>query len=191
MILLGSEIIREVEAGNICISDFDPSRCGPNSYDLTLQSVLFCYMQDELDMNKSNPVRRIDIPEEGYVLVPGEFYIGATNETATSKKYVPLLEGRSSIARLGITVHAASGYGDLWWGYDHNDCELFPTWTLELSVIKPIRIYANRRVCQAIFVTPQGDPNDPRNRYPGKYSAQKLPQPSLMWKDADVQQATS
>lgn len=183
-----SEIIREVEAGNICISNFDHSRCGSNSYDLTLQPVLFCYTQAELDMDKPNPVRRIDIPVDGYVLVPGEFYIGATNETATSKKYVPLLEGRSSVARLGITVHAASGYGDLWWGYDYNDVEQFPTWTLELYVIKPVRIYANRRVCQAIFAAPQGDPEDPRNRYPGKYSTQKLPQPSLMWEDTDTHQ---
>lgn len=185
MILLGSRIIEEYRNGNISISPFDESRVGPNSYDLTLNNKLLRYTEPVLDMMTENPVEEILIPESGLVLYPGELYIGATNETATSKKYVPMLEGRSSIARLGIVVHLAAGFGDCRFGYAEDDTELFPTWTLEITVEKPVRIYANRRVCQAYFVQADGDLMDRRNHYRGKYSNQKDPQPSLLWKDID------
>lgn len=185
MILLGSEIIREVEAGNICISPFEIGRTGPNSYDLTLSSTLRCYTPSILDMDAVNPTVDLTIPDTGLVLEPGRFYLGATNETATSKKYVPFLEGRSSVARLGITVHAAAGVGDRYWGFDPFSSDpLYPVWVLEITVEIPVRVYPNRRVCQVMFMEGRGDEDSPVNRYNGKYSAQRGPQESLLWKDA-------
>ena len=108
-ILLGDMIDREVRAGNICIDPYNPSNLGPNSYDLTLAPKLVRYTRYPLVMDADNPCEELVIPPEGLLLEPGDFYLGATNETSTSKLYVPLLEGRSSIARLGITVHAAAG----------------------------------------------------------------------------------
>lgn len=189
MILLGSEIIAGVQAGDITITDFDASRCGPNSYDLTLSPRLRTYALDigqALDMDTDNPTHDLTIPDTGLVLVPGTLYLGATNETATSRRYVPLLEGRSSVARLGITVHAAAGVGDRLWGHDADTDEpLFPVWVLEITVAVPVRVYPNRRVCQVLFLEGSGDPAAPVNRYRGKYSTQKGPQHSLMFKDSD------
>jgi dCTP deaminase len=133
-------------------------------------------------MDECNPTEEIKIPDTGFVLIPGELYIGATNETASSKKYVPMFDGRSSIGRLGIALHQTAGIGDVGFSYDEDGCCTFATWTLELSVIKPVRIYPNRRVGQVFFIAPDHVP-ELSELYHGKYSYQKLPQASLSWKD--------
>lgn len=188
MILLHSEILKEMEAGNIHISPFNIEHLGPNSYDCTLQPTLLVYTDYELDMGKANPTRSITIPESGYVLQPGELYLGATNECATSKKFVPCLEGRSSIARLGISVHHAAGYGDRAFAYNENGECTQATWTLEITVVKPVVVYPNRRVCQVYFTTTLGESTEACN-YKGKYSHQKLPQASKIHNDLHVRSA--
>ena len=54
MILSGKKIWDEVNAGNIAISDFDPKRLNPNSYNLRLNNQLLVYTDDPLDMKKPN-----------------------------------------------------------------------------------------------------------------------------------------
>lgn len=185
MILLKSAILEGIQNGDIHVSPFNPDNVGPNSIDLTLSNKLYVYTGSFLDMNDVNPVEELIIPETGLFLQPGEFYLGATNECATSKKYVPFIEGRSSAARLGITVHLASGVGDIGFAYDENLECTGALWTLEITVEKKIRVYPNRRICQVIFLEGIG-PID-NNYYRGKYSHQMLPQPSLMFKDNELQ----
>ena len=120
MVLTGPEIIRQIEAGDIHIAPFTPAHDGPNSYDVTLNARLLVYdlaPGEPLDMKRDNPTRALTIPAEGLVLEPGVLYIGCTNETATSKAFVPMFEGRSSIGRLGINTHITAGFGDVGWGY--------------------------------------------------------------------------
>jgi deoxycytidine triphosphate deaminase len=186
MVLTGPEIKRQIDAGMIHIAPFNPAHLGPNSYDMTLNAKLLVYdlaPGAPLDMKRDNPVREIAIPAEGLVLEPGTLYIGCTNETATSRAFVPMFEGRSSIGRLGINTHITAGFGDVGWGYlpDANGelvCQ-FPTWTLEIEVVHAIRVYPGVRIGQVYFIRPEGE----LQFYKGKYTTQKEPQASRLFKD--------
>lgn len=146
--LTGLRIQNEVEAGHIIIEPFNEKHLGPNSYDLTLGPELRTYDTQLLDTKVENPTRVHEIHEElGYPLLPNTLYLGHTVEVAGSKLYVPCIEGRSSLARLGIQVHLTAGFGDV--GFINQ-------WTLEIVVVHPVRIYRNLRVCQIYFDTLEG-----------------------------------
>jgi dCTP deaminase len=181
MFLTRSEIRRAVEAEEIHISPFTPEHLSPNSYDVTLSEELLVYDfkdRDHLDLREENPTTRLVIPPEGLILEPNVLYIGSTQETATSHRYIPMFEGRSSIGRLGINTHITAGFGDIGWGYDHADGKmecLYPTWTLEICVVHRVKVYPHIRIGQVYFVEPKGEVE----YYTGKYSRQKSPQASL------------
>ena len=130
--LTGSKIWEEIEKGNICISPFDKKQLNPNSYNVRLGSTLKVYTDDVLDFNKDNPSKTIESPVDGFVLQPGELYIGNIVERVSTDKYISAVDGRSSIGRLGILIHATAGFGDI--GFDGN-------YTLEIFCVKPVRIY--------------------------------------------------
>ena len=98
----------------------------------------------------------------------------STAEHTYTSNFVPGIEGRSSVARLGISIHATAGFGDV--GFNG-------TWTLEVSVIKPVRIYRNMRICQ-IFFEELSSEVDWEGRYAGKYNDQSLPRPSGIFEEA-------
>lgn len=111
--LLGSHIIKGYENGDIVISPFNADHVGPNSYDVMLGDELLVYDMDQiccggtrggvLDVKVNNVTKRLKIPtDDGIVLYPGVLYLGHTVEKAGSQKYIPMYEGRSSMARLGI-----------------------------------------------------------------------------------------
>lgn len=159
-ILGGKEIVRQMEKGAIKISGFEPKRVNPNSYNLTLNEKLLVYTEDILDMKKNNPTKDIIIPEEGYVLLPGKLYLARVNEFTETLGFVPIVEGRSSVGRLALSVHPSTGFGDNGFrGY----------FTLELTVTHPLRIYANEEICQIVYHTIEGE-SDP---YKGRYQDSK------------------
>lgn len=150
MILSGLKINECVENGEIEIVPYTTKQLNPNSYNLKLHNELVLYDEVNLDMKKDNKHHTIIIPEEGYVLRPGRLYLGRTVERTYTNKYVPMLEGRSSIGRLGLYIHVTAGFGDVGFnGY----------WTLEISCIEPIRIYPNIEICQIYYHTLLGDFN--------------------------------
>jgi len=157
MVLTGLEIIKQVEFGNIGISDFDKKRVNPNSYNLRLHNELKIYTNSLLDMKKKNDVESIIIHEEGIILFPNILYLGRTMERTRTNGFVPQIEGRSSIARLGIDVHKTAGWGDD--GFDNY-------WTLEIVVTHPVRIYPFVDFCQIIYMKTFGDAS---MKYNGKY----------------------
>ncbi len=175
--LSGKEIIKEIDAGNIRISPYDPDRVGPNSYELTLSDEMYVYKgryfdgRVELDMRQDNPIEKIDFPESGLLLEPGKLYLGCTLESTYTGKYVPMIEGRSSIGRLGILVHLTAGFGDV--GFDGR-------WTLEITPIVPVRIYPNVKVCHIYFHELSGDNTI---QYTGKYAGNTGVQNSMLYKD--------
>lgn len=181
MILNHNDIIEAYEKGDIALNPFCTENVGPNSYDVTLNATLKVYESPELDIKKNNPTIDIVIPEDGYVLKPGILYLGRTNESATSNKYVPMFEGRSSIGRLGISTHITAGFGDVGFGYIDGKCQ-YPTWTLEIAVIQPVRIYPNIRIGQVYFLKTLSEPTF---FYTGKYSLQREAQPSMLYKDRE------
>lgn len=52
-------------------------------------------------------------PEEGLLLEPDRLYLGRTNEYTYTEGFVPMLEGRSSVGRLGLFIHVTAGFGDV------------------------------------------------------------------------------
>ena len=114
-----------------------------------------------LDMHKENETIEFEIPEEGLVLQPGVLYIGRTVERTWTDKYIPMINGRSSGGRLGISIHICAGFGDI--GFDG-------TWTLEITCVEPVRIYPNSEIAQVCFFKPYGKVKD---LYRGRYYQQE------------------
>lgn len=170
MILSGLEIKNRL-GKSIVIDPYDERRLNPNSYNLTLHDKLLVYDDDVLDMKTENPSHSLLIPADGLVLHPGRLYLGSTNEFTAADDCVPMLEGRSSIGRLGLYVHVTAGFGDV--GF--HGC-----WTLEISCVQPIRIYAGVEICQIYFHTITGDFTPYTS---GKYQNNRGVQPSMLWKD--------
>ena len=173
MILSGREIKRRL-GKEIIIEPFSMAQLGPNSYNLRLHEGLLVYEDFVLDMKKKHAVKEVIIPEEGLVLEPGKLYLGRTIEYTSTTNCVPMLEGRSSIGRLGLFVHITAGFGDVGFkGY----------WTLEISCIHPIRIYPHVEICQIFYHTIEGD----YDLYiSNKYQNNRGIQPSMLYKDFET-----
>lgn len=176
MILSDKRILEEMKKGTIVIEPYNPEFLGSNSYDVHLGKWLAVYESRELDAKKHNTIQEILIPEDGILLHPGTLYLGVTEEYTESHAHVPFLEGKSSTGRLGIDIHATAGKGDV--GF----CN---TWTLEISVIHPVRIYAGMPIGQLIYFPVDGEVG---NSYSTKASAKynvrtNKPVESMMWKN--------
>lgn len=173
MILSGKEIKRKL-GQDIFIDPFNERQVGPNSYNLRLHDELLMYEDGVLDMKKQHAVKKIVIPEEGLVLEPGKLYLGRTLEYTRTDNHVPMLEGRSSIGRLGMFIHITAGFGDVGFnGY----------WTLEIFCVQPIRIYPGVEVCQIFYHTIEGE----YTRYSSaKYQNNKGIQASMLYKDFEI-----
>ncbi len=170
MILSGKEIERRL-GSDIIIDPFNPSKLNPNSYNLTLANELIVYDSACLDMAKDNPWHKIEMPEKGITLSPNYLYLGRTNEWTKTENLVPMLEGRSSVGRLGLCVHVTAGFGDV--GFEG-------FWTLEIHCVQPIVIYPGVDICQIYYHTIEGD----FDRYEsGKYQRNKGIQTSQLWKE--------
>lgn len=172
MILSSSEIQKAHKRGHIKIDPFDPARINPNSYNVRLHDTLYVLQKGELDMRKKCVYEEVKITDEGFLLEPGRLYLGRTFEYTESHKYVPLIEGRSSIGRLGIFIHATAGFGDVGFcGY----------WTLEISVIQPVRIYPMIEIAQVYYNEVKGKAIP----YKGKYQNNREIQISGLYSELD------
>jgi dCTP deaminase len=170
MILSGLEIKKQIGNG-IIIEPFVKEQLNPNSYNLRLHNELVVYDKSELDMKRENPHHSISIPETGFLLQPGKLYLGRTVEYTETLQFVPMLEGRSSIGRLGLFVHVTAGFGDVGFkGY----------WTLEMFCIQPIKIYPFAPVCQIYYHTIKGEY---KLYSKGKYQENNGIQASMLYKD--------
>jgi dCTP deaminase len=170
MILTGEEIRRNL-GENIIIEPFDERNLNPNSYNMSLHDEMLVYEEIVLDMKKSNRTRRITIPPNGMVLEPNRLYLGRTHERTETRNLVPMIEGRSSIGRLGLFVHVTAGFGDVGFcGY----------WTLEMFAVQPVKIYPGVAICQIFYHTLTGDITEYRD---GKYQNNRDIQPSYLYKE--------
>ena len=170
-VILSDKAIAERIGEDIEIDPFDPGRLNPNSYNLRLHNELLVYDDPVLDMKKPAATTKIRIPESGFTLEPRKLYLGRTVEFTRTTHLVPMLEGRSSVGRLGVFVHVTAGFGDVGFaGY----------WTLEMFCIQPVIIYPGVEICQIYYHTIEGD-YEPYSS--GKYQGNKGIQPSLMYRD--------
>jgi dCTP deaminase len=170
MILSGKEIQKKL-GSDIIIEPFHAKQLNPNSYNLRLHHELLCYDDMLLDMKKKHEVRKIVIPPEGLVLQPNTLYLGRTIEYTKTDRYVPMLEGRSSIGRLGLFIHITAGFGDV--GFSG-------FWTLEIFCVQPIRVYPEVEICQIFYHSIEGE----YTRYiSNKYQNNQGIQASMLYKD--------
>ncbi len=176
MIFSDKKILKSISEKQIIIEPFDLLSLGTNSYDVHLGEWLALYDDAVLDAKKHNTITHFQIPEEGYVLQPGKLYLGVTLEYTETHNAVPFLEGKSSTGRLGIDIHATAGKGDV--GF----CNY---WTLEISCVLPVRIYAGMPIGQLIYFKVDGAVNNMYNtKSNAKYNQRtEKPVESMMWKN--------
>ena len=176
MILSDKRILEEMEKGTIKIVPYNREDLGSNSYDVHLGETLATYADRVLDARLHNHINFFTIPPEGYVLHPGTLYLGVTAEYTETHHAVPFLEGKSSVGRLGIDIHATAGKGDV--GF----CNY---WTLEISVKQPVRVYAGMPIGQLIYFEIKGEIQNLYNKKASaKYNGKThLPVESMMFKN--------
>ncbi len=176
MILTDKKILQEIKAGTIVIEPFHKKYLGSNSYDVHLGKWLAVYKDNFLDCRRHNKIYYIEIPPEGLTISPNKLYLGVTEEYTETHRHVPFLEGKSSIGRLGIDIHATAGKGDI--GF----CNY---WTLEISVKQPVRVYAGMPIGQLIYFEVSGTIGTTyKNKLTAKYTKRNdKPTESMMWKN--------
>ena len=176
MILTDKTILAEIEKGTIKIEPYRPECLGTNSYDVHLGKYLATYKDRVLDAKKHNEIDVFEIPDDGLVLDPGTLYLGVTEEYTETHAHVPFLEGKSSVGRLGIDIHATAGKGDV--GY----CN---TWTLEISVSQPVRVYHGMPIGQLIYFTVDGGIQNMYNKKANAKYNERTTKPieSMMWRN--------
>lgn len=189
-ILADSEIQNARGRGEIVIKPFDAHCLGGNSYDVHLGPVLKTYVRknrvdrhgfytsltEPLDCKVVRETHRHEIGPDGFELQPSRLYLGATVEYTETHKHVPYLDGKSSIGRLGIFIHATAGRGDV--GFRGH-------FTLEIMVVEPVRIYAGMPIGQLTYHSVEGAI---LQTYDKKSNAKYVnndpePQPSQMWRN--------
>lgn len=172
-ILADAEILRAVDTGEIVIDPFDAKRVNPVSVDLTLGDEVAVYANwvqtfpagmnrneedgtffspkdtEVMDVKYPPTVKKWTInPNKGWVLNPGIGYLMHVRERIHTRKYVPILDGKSSVGRLFIQVHATAGYGDP--GFDGQ-------FTLEVIVQHSVIVYPGMPIAQIRFQTIEGE----------------------------------
>lgn len=99
---------------------------------------------------------------QGILLKPGIGYLMHTEERVRTDYFVPVLDGKSSLGRLFVTIHVTAGYGEM--GFDGQ-------YTLEVMVQHPVVLYAGMRIGQIRFHTIVGEKQSYKDR--GHYVGEK------------------
>lgn len=161
MILTGNSIVREHRRGRIIIDPFHHRHVNPNSYNFHLHHKILTR-----STGKDKWKMQI-ITDGGIVLSPGKLYLAATAEVIGSDDYVVTLLGKSSIGRLGIFLNITADLG-------HLGC--CSRWTLEVTVIQPVRVYAGMCIGQVAFW--QAKSARSATKYSGRYHRHLQPAPN-------------
>lgn len=171
--LAGTRVEREVNNGNIIINPFLNDCLNPNSYNYHLDKHIKRLTSAVIDCKIEDEYEDIEVPKEGFILQPGECYLGCTKEIFGSNIYASLITGRSSVGRKFITNHITAGLIDQ--GF-------LGKITLEITVQKPTRIYRFMQFGQIFWFTVLGD----AEVYTGKYQDQSHPTTSLLHHDYEI-----
>lgn len=130
----------------------------------------------QLDCAVEQKTIEVCIPDDGIVLAPGILYLASTVEYTETHKHVPYLDGKSSIGRLGIRIHATAGRGDV--GFRGH-------WTCEIDVVQPVRVYPGMPLGQLTYHEVSGEVERKYQTKPGASyldGRDPMPQPSRLWK---------
>lgn len=185
MILADRSIKEKLKAGEISIEPFSEEFLQPASYDLHLDKTILTFNTEKhsiIDVKKAVDdlmIKTIIDDKSGYVIKPGQLILANVVEiTGVDSKHVGRLEGKSSLARIGLIIHATAGFLD-----PGNKLRL----TLEMVNLSPlpIRIYAGMKIAQLAFE--ELDTNCERpygsSGLDSKYKGDMTVQASRMWKN--------
>lgn len=188
-VLVDRDILAAIETGEIVVDPFNRTCLGTNSYDVHLAPTLLTYKRVHtyntsypvpMDVAEPRDVDELEIGLDGLVLQPGRLYLASTVEYTEAHSHVPIINGKSSLGRLGLSIHVTAGTGDV--GF----CG---AWTLELHVVEPLRVRAGMPVGQLLWFEAASSPLMPYDRKPGaKYGSSsrltpRRPRPSEMWRN--------
>jgi dCTP deaminase len=180
MILSDKHIVQALEAGRIGIDPFDPRYVQPASYDLHLSKWFRFFTDTPRIIDVASSERRTVVQEFGSMLLkPGDFVLGSTMERLViGPEFCGRLEGKSSLGRLGITIHVTAGFFDP--GFIGHA-------TLEIANLNKasIRVYAGMPIAQMSFHKMSSPAKRPYGYMHGaKYQDQKeQPAESQYWKN--------
>lgn len=192
MAILSDKTIKEyLEEGKIVINPLkDEQQIQPSSVDMRLgdefkvfKVIRKPYIDPKDEEDIAEYMESSTVPEgEAFIIHPNEFALATTQEyVKVPDDLVARVEGRSSMGRLGVTMHVTAGYVDP--GFEGRI-------TLEISNIgaMPVALYPGQRVCQLVFETmttpaelPYGHPK--RN---SKYMKQLKPESSRVKLDYEL-----
>ena len=190
-ILSDKDIRKYLEEGKIEIKPIlDEKQIQPSSVDMRLgdefkvfKVIRKAYIDPKDEDDISSYMEEVKVPQgEAFIIHPNEFALATTAEyVKIPDDLVARVEGRSSMGRLGVTMHVTAGFIDP--GFEGNI-------TLEISNIgaMPVALYPGQRVCQIVFETmtspaevPYGHPS--RN---SKYMGQTRPESSRVKLDYEL-----
>ena len=192
MILSDGDILRAIEAGRIKIDplpDFE-KQLGSVSVDFRLGHTFMVFEHsrhsfiDPREPKSIGDAMRTIVVEEGdrFIMQPGDFALASTIESLElPDDLLGRLEGRSSIARLGITVHSTAAVFEPGW---------VGTATMELSNLgrMPVALYPGMRICAFSFETVSSPVRTPyRNKRNNKYAGQQTPRASQLSEETGVE----
>ena len=161
--ILSAQAIQQAQLeGRIDIDPFDVSNLNPNSYNFRLGSTI---LQPCMNAAVDLVFERIDLPPDGFVLEPKTLYLASTLEIIGSTDYAITLLGRSSLGRLGLFLNITADLGHV---------GTLSQWTLELTVVQPLRVYPGMRIGQIAFWKAYGSTKG----YCGRYHQDLGPIPS-------------
>jgi dCTP deaminase len=190
MILSDADIVRRLEAGDLAIEPLDDPelQIQPASVDLRLgrsflefQRANISCIHPESERETDEYVEETVVPEDGeYILHPGDFVLGTTRERVEiPPDLIAHVQGRSSLGRLAIVIHATAGIIDP--GYRGQI-------TLELSNLgtAPVALTPGMRISQVLFTELSSRTDRPYGSGRGsKYQDQSGPQASRIQGDAE------
>jgi len=183
--LLSDRTIKElIKKGELVIKPFSEELIGPSSIDLRLGNEFIFFNRLKIEaIDPSRPideyVERVKIGnDKPLILHPGQFIIATTLEYIKLPSYISArIEGRSSIARLGVIVHSTGGFVDA--GFEGQ-------LTLEMSNINivPVKLYPGMKIAQLAFFMQDKPSETPYSkRKSSKYIKQEGPTPSKIYLD--------
>jgi dCTP deaminase len=171
MILVDWQILDRIERGHLTIDPYDRNLVQPNSLDIRLGNHFVWYKPGSEVIDPYNKDSVVADVEENhadfFILEPGRFILAETLECiGLPDNIVATIEGKSSIARLGVTLHQTGGW---------IDAGFRGTITLEMCNVntRPVKIYAGMPVGQLVFYTTERAENPYFKKADAKYLDQR------------------
>lgn len=152
VILSDGTIRRLIDEGRLTIDPMEPGQVQPASVDVRLGGEFLVFRNHTCEVidpfqKPSDLMEKVVVAEgEAFVLHPGEFVLGTSLERiGLPDDLVARVEGKSSLGRLGLLIHATAGFVDPGWTRGQITLELSNVATL------PIKLWPGMRIGQLSF----------------------------------------